>query len=339
MIKGCDVSYCQQGLDYRLLKNAGVKFVLIRAGHGLKVDSLYELNTSMCIQNDIPFGYYWFCESSSINGVKAEANKLIELVGKYKLQYPVFFDLEELSLIKGLTKSQVSDLAIAFCETLIAEGIYAGIYTNPDWLNNHYDRSVLLGKYDIWLAHWTYNENKPSPYHFGQTIHQWGVEKIGKIDVDMDNCYIDYPSKIAKWRNERGIAMEGNTAYNKGSKVTVGAVPLYGSSIATAPLKVIIAEGDEFIIETGLVENGRIKVSNSNRFKGNWWVPVECVAALPQKGASSTLTDAQITAIAKDVIAGKYGSGTARKKSLINAGYPYEKIQERVNDLLLGKIK
>lgn len=40
--------------------------------------------------------------------------------------------------------------------------------------------------------------------------------------------------------------------------------------------------------------------------------------------------------IAKEVIAGKWGNGSARKKSLANAGYDYNYIQSLVNEMLKG---
>lgn len=40
--------------------------------------------------------------------------------------------------------------------------------------------------------------------------------------------------------------------------------------------------------------------------------------------------------IAKEVIAGKWGTGTARKKALTNAGYNYSEVQKKVNELLKG---
>lgn len=41
-----------------------------------------------------------------------------------------------------------------------------------------------------------------------------------------------------------------------------------------------------------------------------------------------------ITTIAKEVIAGKWGSGDDRKKKLEKAGYDYDKVQTKVNELL-----
>lgn len=39
--------------------------------------------------------------------------------------------------------------------------------------------------------------------------------------------------------------------------------------------------------------------------------------------------------LAKEVLAGKWGAGATRKTSLINAGYDYNKVQERVNQIVV----
>lgn len=44
-----------------------------------------------------------------------------------------------------------------------------------------------------------------------------------------------------------------------------------------------------------------------------------------------------ITAVARDVIAGKYGSGEARRANLVKSGYNPSIVQARVNELLKGK--
>ena len=43
-----------------------------------------------------------------------------------------------------------------------------------------------------------------------------------------------------------------------------------------------------------------------------------------------------IEEIAREVIAGKWGNGTARNKNLVNAGYDYSAVQKKVNELLKG---
>lgn len=40
--------------------------------------------------------------------------------------------------------------------------------------------------------------------------------------------------------------------------------------------------------------------------------------------------------LAHEVIAGKWGNGSDRKKRLTDAGYDYSAVQKRVNEILLG---
>ena len=50
------------------------------------------------------------------------------------------------------------------------------------------------------------------------------------------------------------------------------------------------------------------------------------------KGGSSTKKS--VTTVAKEVLAGKWGNGDARKKKLQAAGYDYNAVQKEVNRLL-----
>lgn len=50
--------------------------------------------------------------------------------------------------------------------------------------------------------------------------------------------------------------------------------------------------------------------------------------------SSSGGSTTNLTAIARDVIAGKYGNGDARKRALQTKGYDYNAVQKKVNELL-----
>ena len=56
--------------------------------------------------------------------------------------------------------------------------------------------------------------------------------------------------------------------------------------------------------------------------------------AAKEKAAKEKASSAQTLKIAKEVIAGKWGSGTARQEKLEKAGYDWKKIQNKVNELL-----
>jgi hypothetical protein len=52
---------------------------------------------------------------------------------------------------------------------------------------------------------------------------------------------------------------------------------------------------------------------------------------------AATTKKKSIDTIAKEVIEGKWGAGATRKSALTKAGYDYEDVQERVNELVSGK--
>lgn len=194
-IKGVDLSYCQEGISFPALKQAGVKFAIIRAGFSAKKDVTMDKFVADCKKYGIDYGFYWYSYAMSVEQSEAEAEKCISVIKELSPSYPVFFDMEEKKQISGLSTDTRTKMAIAFCEKIRQAGFKTGIYANPSFMEHYYDKSRIVGKYDIWLAHWTNSPNCPSKYNYGQTMWQWGVDKIGGYDVDGDICFTDYSSK------------------------------------------------------------------------------------------------------------------------------------------------
>ena len=185
-IKGVDISVYQKGISFSALKQVGVKFAIIRAGYGEKKDYTMDKFVKDCKANGIDYGFYWYSYAMSVKQAEAEAEKCVSVLKGLFPTYPVFFDLEEKKQISGL------NMAIAFCEKIRQAGFKPGIYANPSFVENYYDKQQLVGKYDIWLAHWTESPDKPSKYDYGQTMWQWGLDRIGGYDIDGDICFCDY---------------------------------------------------------------------------------------------------------------------------------------------------
>lgn len=194
-IKGVDISYCQEGINFAELVKAGVKFVIIRAGFSTKKDVTMDKFVADCNKYGIDYGFYWYSYAMSIAEAKAEANKCVEVIKGLTPAYPVFFDMEEKRQIDGLNNKTRTDMAVTFCETIKKAGFISGIYANPSFMECYYNKAELVGKYDIWLAHWTSSPNKPSKYDYGQTMWQWGLDNIGGYDIDGDICFADYAVK------------------------------------------------------------------------------------------------------------------------------------------------
>lgn len=58
-----------------------------------------------------------------------------------------------------------------------------------------------------------------------------------------------------------------------------------------------------------------------------------------KKVGTTTSNKKDVTTVAKEVIAGKWGSGDERKKKLTAAGYNYDTVQKKVNELLKASTK
>ena len=192
MIKGVDISYCQEGISFAALKKAGVKFAIIRAGFSTKKDVTMDKFVSDCKENGLDYGFYWFSYAMSVKEAKKEADKCLEVIKGLSPTFPVFFDMELKEQIEYLNSDTRTNMAIEFCEKIRKAGYKAGIYANPSFMENYYNAEELVGKYDIWLAHWTGSPDKPSKYDYGQKIWQWGLDKIDGYDIDGDICYCKY---------------------------------------------------------------------------------------------------------------------------------------------------
>ena len=226
-IKGIDISRAQEKFDFTAAVSAGVKFVILRAGIRSDEDSYFRQNLSECLKRNIPYGLYWYFEATSDETFRAELAACKKAVKGLKPAYPVFFDAEEQAQIDKLTTAQRTDMALKFCAEMTAIGLPSGVYANPSWMENYYDKS-RLADVDIWLAHWTESPDYPSRFDYGQKMWQWGIENIGGKDVDGDICFVDYPAITARWYEEHCIEKppekpddEKHNGFSKGDKVRV----------------------------------------------------------------------------------------------------------------------
>lgn len=203
-IKGIDVSYHQGDIDWEKVKNSGVKFAIIRAGSGTKEDIKFKSNIEGALNAGMEVGVYWFSNAYTINSVKGEAQKCMEVISPYKneLSFPVFFDYEEYTIKPAqdnkvnLSLSSVSNICETFLSKLKSNGYKCGIYTNKT-VSKFYLSDNLRNSYDFWIAQY----NDKCTYWGKYTI--WQYSHSGKIDgingnVDLNYYYKSNPINISK---------------------------------------------------------------------------------------------------------------------------------------------
>ena len=192
--KGIDISRWQGNPDFSQVRN-NVDYVIIQAGYGKyssQKDASFTYNIANCKKNDIPVGIYWYSYAKSVADAHAEAKACLEVIRGYKLEYPVYIDLEE--NLGALGRTLVSNIATAFCEDLEDAGYYAGIYISRAPAQSYLTDEVAK-RYALWLAEYNTQLNWSGP------VGMWQYSSKGRIsgingDVDMNYCYEDYPKLI-----------------------------------------------------------------------------------------------------------------------------------------------
>ncbi len=156
-IKGIDISAWNGNIDWQTVADYGMGFVILRITEkGNKTDSTFEQNYKGCTQHGIPVGVYKYSYAKSTAQAEQEAESVLKVLNKRRLNFPVFYDLEW-SEQRKLGSAAVEKIALAFLKKIQAAGYQGGIYCNLDWYQNVLTKA--LKKYDCWIARYPDNDN------------------------------------------------------------------------------------------------------------------------------------------------------------------------------------
>ncbi len=191
---GIDVSIWQGNINFKKVKKDGVEFVIMRAGHGQKVDSTFKRNYKQARKNGLKVGCYWYITAMTEAQARAQAKKCLKTIrGKY-FDLPVFVDIETSSqFAKG--KEFCSSIVTIFCEEVKSAGYTPGWYTSRSFIAPYLTSKVEDGSgYVKWVAEHNDTLNYDSVCHIWQCSHKGRVDGIkGYVDL---NWY--FPSAFAE---------------------------------------------------------------------------------------------------------------------------------------------
>lgn len=197
--KGIDVSRHQGKINWTKVKNAGIEFVMIRAGYGMysdQVDVNFKTNIAAAQKAGIDCGVYWYSYAVNTSEALKEAQVCYNTIKGYKLSYPVAFDIEDDSQV-GLSTTQISNIIKVFCEYLESKKYYTSVYSFASLINNKMNSSVITS-YDIWVAHIGVSKpNFSGKYGMWQYSHTGSVSGISG-NVDLNYSYKYYPAIMKK---------------------------------------------------------------------------------------------------------------------------------------------
>jgi len=206
---GIDISAWQSNVDFAGVISSGRSFVMARAGIGENKDSSFDTHAAAAVLAGLKLGAYWFSYASSEKEARTEADMCAKVVCAHDITYPIAFDFEYAGVKnaekKGvnITKTLLTDMALAFCERISVYGYLPMIYTNPDYLKRYYDTDKIKD-IELWLAYWQKSEppvldlsKKCSIWQYAVLGSGEGTTATGNVEgvsgnIDVDVCYREY---------------------------------------------------------------------------------------------------------------------------------------------------
>ncbi|MGL5258475.1 MAG: glycoside hydrolase family 25 protein, partial [Lachnospiraceae bacterium] len=200
---GINLSRYEKDVNFNLLKNAGVDYVMIRVGARgyatgeLQIDDTFSSQMEAAKEIGMPVGVYFASQAITKEEAVQEAELVLAKIAEYDISYPVVFQMEYVdndeARIETLTQNERTQIALAFLDRISSAGYTPMLYGDKDWLLKRIDLTKLE-KYDIWIS---IQEDVPDyPYLYSM----WLYSKQGKIsgvssEVEFNICFIDYSAR------------------------------------------------------------------------------------------------------------------------------------------------
>lgn len=202
-----DVSYAQGSIDWAKVKRYGIDTAIIRVGgRYTRAGTLYsdgweKRNLKEATKNGFHIGIYFFSQAITEKEAIQEANFTLDKIKDYKIELPVFIDVEinhKLDRLNSISNLQRTKCMVAFMETIKKAGYKTGFYCGAYYLRDNLVQSMLKN-YDMWLAQYT---TAKKPFFTTRDYQIWQYSSKGKIpgitanSVDMNIGYKEY------WKTE-----------------------------------------------------------------------------------------------------------------------------------------
>jgi len=198
---GIDLSRYNSDVDFAKAKSAGIDYAMIRCGYraygsGLLVkDTSFEKYITSALTNNVDVGVYFYTQAVSRDEAVEEANYVLDLIRPYNVTYPVAIDIEAIEndsfRQEKLSASELTDVVIAFCDTIKAAGYTPLIYSNLLYFMDNVELN-RLESYDKWFAGY----QTAAPY-YPYKYTMWQYTSTGTVpgvsgNVDINICFKNY---------------------------------------------------------------------------------------------------------------------------------------------------
>lgn len=206
-----DVSRWQGTIDWNQVKASGkVDFAILRIASGWDIheqgdkwvvstssgDAKFKEYAKQCENLGIPIGGYFFSYADSVEDAKREAQLALEMLKGVKIDYPIYYDLEDNATTGTQSPQTIAQMAKVFNDTLSSAGYQVGVYANKSWFENQLS-DPYFDTQRQWVAQYYNQCTYTGNYEMWQYSSTGSVNGI-KGSVDMNYWYGDSPTSSSK---------------------------------------------------------------------------------------------------------------------------------------------
>ena len=207
---GIDVSKYQGTINWEQVAAAGTDFAMVRIGYRTLVsgkitaDTNAKYNMQQAQKYGIKLGAYFFSTAVSVQEAQEEANWVADYISQYSITYPVAYNcegfLDPQNRQYSLTKTQRTDIALAFLKTIQSRGYTPMFYASQSEMEHsaQWEISRIDSLYKVWVAQYpanAYPQTQSSSYTRNHAMWQYttnGIVPGIPQNVDMNIAYFGY---------------------------------------------------------------------------------------------------------------------------------------------------
>ena len=167
-IKMIDTSKWQNSkVDYAAAKKVGYAGVIFRVGCNKTKDKCFEKDYAAAIAAGLKVGVYFYTHSTTPDGARADADRVLGWLNGRHLDLPVAYDIEHSTQKSASRKTANSQMYNAFANRMRNRSSYdVMLYTGAYFYNNYFNKDLVTDK--LWIA--KYSSTKPS---VGRELYMW----------------------------------------------------------------------------------------------------------------------------------------------------------------------
>ena len=163
---GLDLANYAEEVDFQQLKDAGVKFVILKVGSSLGKDNKFEEYYAAAKAAGLGVGAYFFTYAENTEMAYEDATNAIKWLKNKQFEYPIYFDMEDAKKYYPTTfeKNLVVEIISTFMKEILNNGYYPAFYSSLSFVRDFCEGNEFLANHDIWIAHWAYSDNPPHSF-------------------------------------------------------------------------------------------------------------------------------------------------------------------------------